>query len=90
LGKTIEIEFSTTNVNDDNAVICDLRGDNGAGLVITATKVSLISEGGVVIETPFKDNESIRVAFVINKYTDATNKCMSFIYINGKIARGAS
>lgn len=89
-GKTIEVEFSTVNVNDDNAIICDLRDDNGAGMLITATKVSLVSEGGVTIETPFKDNETIRVAFVINKSADATNKCMSFIYINGKVARGTS
>ena len=91
LGKTIEIEFLTKNVNDDNAIICDLRSETtGAGILITATKLSLISEAGVVIETPFKNNESLRVAFVINKSSGSTNKCMSFIYINGKLARGTS
>lgn len=91
LGKTIEIEFTTENVNDDNAVICDLRNTNsGAGILITATSVALYSEAGVAIETSFKPNEFIRVAFVINKATGATNKCMSFIHINGKYARGTS
>lgn len=90
-GKTIEIEFTTVNVNDDNAVICDLRNPNsGAGILITATSVALYSEAGVAIETSFKPNEFIRVAFVINKATGATNKCMSFIHINGKYARGTS
>ncbi len=91
LGKTIEIEFLTKNVNNDDAIICDLRSETtGAGILITATKLSLISEAGVVIETPFKNNESLRVAFVINKSSGSTNKCMSFIYINGKLARGTS
>lgn len=89
-GKTIEVEFMTTNVNNDNAIICDLRNENGTGLVITATKVSLISEAGVTIETPFKDGEFIRVGFVINKAVGSTNKCMAFIYVNGKYARGTS
>ena len=89
-GKTIEVEFMTTNVNDDNAIICDLRNGNGTGLVITATKVTLTSEAGVTIETPFKDGEFIRVGFVINKAVGSTNKCMAFIYVNGKYARGTS
>jgi hypothetical protein len=67
LGKTFEIEFATTNVNDDNAIICDLRNANGTGILITATKVQLVSEGGMTIETSFKANEYLRVGFVINK-----------------------
>ena len=90
LGKTIEIEFATTNVNDDNAVICDLRNDNGTGILITATKVQLISSNGVEIETSFKDNEFIRMSFVINRATGSSNKCMSFIYVNGIVSRGVS
>lgn len=90
LGKTIEIEFATTNVHNDDAVICDLRGENGTGILITATKVVLTSDAGVTIDTPFKDNEVNRFAFVINKAQGTTNKCMSFIYVNGKVSRGAA
>lgn len=90
LGKTIEIEFATTNVNDDDAIICDLRNGNGTGILITATKVQLISSDGVQIETSFKDNEFIRLAFVINRATGSSNKCMSFIYVNGIVSRGVS
>ena len=82
-GKTIELEFSTTNVKDDNAVICDLRGTNGTGLLITASKVSITSEGGVTAETEFKSGENIRVSFVINKSEGVTNKQLTFIYANG-------
>lgn len=88
LGKTIEVEFASTNVNDDNAILCDLRDTDGTGLLITATNVKLTSQAGVTIETSYKDNEFIRVAFVINKASGTTNKCMSFIYVNGIVSRG--
>lgn len=90
LGKTIEIEFASTNVNDDDAVLLDLRNSDGAGLLITATNVKLVSQAGVTIETSYKDNEFIRVAFVINKTSGVTNKCMSFIYVNGIVSRGVA
>ena len=36
-GGTYEFEFETRNVTNDDAVICDLRAENGAGLLITAS-----------------------------------------------------
>lgn len=87
-GKTIELEFRTLNVKNDNAVVCDLRDSSGAGLLITATKVSLISKSGVVIETEYKSGEDVRVSFVVNRSSGTANKCLSFIYANGCIARG--
>lgn len=87
-GKTIELEFSTLNVRDDNAVICDLRNTNGTGLLITATKVSLTSENGVTVETEFRSGENVRIAFVINRSSGSLNKGLSFIYTNGIISRG--
>lgn len=87
-GKTIELEFSTLNVRDDGAVICDLRNASGTGLLITATKVSLTSENGVTVETEFRSGENVRIAFVINKSSGTLNKCLSFIYTNGIISRG--
>ena len=87
-GKTIELEFRTLNVKNDDAVVCDLRDSSGAGLLITATKVSLISKSGVVIETEYKSGEDVRVSFVVNRSSGTANKCLSFIYANGCIARG--
>ena len=86
-GKTIEIEWSTKNVIDDNAVICDLRGTDGTGILITATKVSLYSKGGVVIDTEYKSDENVRVGFVINKASGSTYQKLSFIYAKGIISR---
>ena len=87
-GKTIEIEWMTKNVTNDNAVICDLRGENGVGILITATKVSMTSADGVTIETEYKSDENVRVGFVINKSSGVTNQKMSFIYANGILSRG--
>lgn len=89
-GKTIELEFSTLNVRDDDAVICDLRNTDGTGLLITATKVSLTSENGVTVETEFRSGENVRIAFVINRSSGSLNKGLSFIYTNGIISRGES
>lgn len=86
-GKTIEIEWSTKNVMNDNAVICDLRDANGVGILITATKVSMTSADGVVVETEYKSDENVRIGFVINRATGTTNKRLSFIYANGIVSR---
>lgn len=82
-GKTLEFEFSTTGVSDDNAVICDLRDSSGTGILITASSASLTSSGGKVLSRSFKSEENIRVGFVINKNSGVVNKCLAFVYING-------
>lgn len=84
-GKTLEFEFSTANVSDDNAVICDLRNTSGTGLLITASEVKLKSAGGAEVSTKFKSEENIRIAFVINKKSGVANKGLVFIYVNGEL-----
>ena len=86
-GRTLEFEFKTTNVNDDDAVICDLRNDNGVGLLITATKVLLMSEAGVVVENEFKANEEVRIGIVINRASGSSRRGLSMIYANGCMSR---
>ena len=86
-GKTIEFEFKTTNVTDDNAVILDMRDTSGAGILITATKVSITSNAGVTVETEFKENELVRIGFVINKSQNVTRKGLTLIYCNGISSR---
>lgn len=82
-GKTLEFEFSTTGVSDDNAVICDLRDSSGTGILITASSASLVSSGGKILSRSFKSEENIRVGFVINKHSGVVNKGLAFVYING-------
>ena len=88
LGKTIEVEWATKNVTDDNAIVCDLRNSEGIGIVIYATKVEMTSADGVTIATEYKSDENVRIAFVINRATGSTHQCMSFLYANGVVSRG--
>ena len=81
-GKTLEFEFSTRNVEDDDAVVCDLTS-NGVGLLITASEARLTSAAGEVVSTRFKSGEVNRIAFVINRNTGVTFKGLAFIYVNG-------
>jgi len=87
-GRTLEFEFATRNVLDDDAIVCDLRDTSGTGLLITASEASLTSAGGSRVSTKFKAGESNRIAFVINPKNGAVNKGLAFIYING-ICSGA-
>lgn len=82
-GLTLEFEFSTRDVLDNDEVICDLTNDSGTGLKITASEVTLKSAGGAEVTTKFKSEENIRIALVINKNSGVTNKMLAFIYING-------
>ena len=88
-GLTIEMEFATLNVNNENAVLCDLRNASGKGLLLTASEATLTSAGDALVTTKYKSGEDIRLSFVVNPATGATNKGLAFIYING-ILSGAS
>lgn len=81
-GLTLEFEFETRHVLDDDAVICDLRS-NGTGLLITASEASISSAGGASVSTKFKAGESTRIAFVINQVSGVRNLKLVFIYIDG-------
>ena len=77
-GKTIEIEFATRDVmNYDTPIITCYSG--GRGLNITAQKAVMKSEQSAV-DTQFKENEHVRLAFVVEK-NNAHRLLM--IYING-------
>lgn len=77
-GKTIEIEFAVRQVTDyEGAVLSCQQG--GIGLRLTPNTISLTSEQST-LETKYKEDERVRVAFVIEKR--ANNRLMQ-IYING-------
>lgn len=77
-GKTIEVEFSTSGVLDYDAVIFSCMS-GGRGVEITAQRATLKSEQSEVY-TQFKENEHVRVAFVVEKRSE--NRLL-YIYING-------
>lgn len=82
-GKTIELEFATRDILDyDATIISCLSG--GRGLTITPQRATLKSEQSEIF-MQYKEDEHIRVAFVVEKR--AENRLM-LTYING-IASGA-
>ena len=85
-GKTIEFEFASSHVSDDNAVLCDLRNNNGVGILITASEASIASRGGAKLSVKYKPEENTRISFVINRATGTTNKGLVFIYVDGVVS----
>lgn len=88
-GKTIEFAFASRNVTNDEAVLCNLRQDDGVGIKITATEAvlsSLISDGnensGKRVSGKYKSGEDVRISFVITPSSDR----LIYIYINGVLS----
>lgn len=98
-GMTLEFEFETTNVYNDDAVICRICGnDNFApGISIYASGAELVisraaeSEGinagySKAVSTKYKAEENNRISFVITPDSDDEgyyNRILS-IYVNGE------
>ena len=77
-GKTIEIEFATRNImNYDTPIMSCMSG--GRGIVLTSQSAKLASEQASV-ETQFKEDEHVRIAFVVEKRSEHR---LLYCYING-------
>lgn len=77
-GKTIEVEFATRDVLNYDAVIFSAWSGE-RGIQITAQKALLKSEQSEIF-TQYKENETVRIAFVVEKRAE---NCLLAIYING-------
>ena len=77
-GKTIEFEFRTRDVQNYDSQIIDCFNNN-VGFYMTAQKAVLKSEQSE-LTTQYKDNEHIRLSFVIEKR--AENRLI-LVYLNG-------
>lgn len=80
-GKTIEFEFETRDVIDYYAVVIDCLA-GGIGLQVTAQEALFKSEQ-TTVSTRFKEEERVRVSFVVEKKTDYR---LIYIYINGVLS----
>lgn len=77
-GKTIEIEFATHDVLNYDAVLLSCMSE-GRGLEVTTQKATLTSEQSS-IGTQYKEEEHVRLSFVIEKKTSTK---LLLVYING-------
>ena len=92
-GKTVEIEFETEKVNDDNDVLITIGNAERARIEITPTTATLFDNGNnEVIHTNYKSNERIKLAFILNPVTNSSDKNsgIAFIINNGVLERAAS
>lgn len=80
-GKTVEFEFSTSNVTDYDAIVASCW-DNGKGIRITAQKAIFVSTQ-TSVEVQFKEEERVRISFVVEE--TAENRLI-YTYINGVIS----
>lgn len=86
-GKTIEIEFETANVTNDDATVCDMMSADGLGLVISASKATMTVGYGEKesVSTNYMANQNVRISFVL----DSINK-LAIIYVNGIMSGAVS
>lgn len=77
-GKTIELEFAVRDVNNRDAIVINCMSGN-IGIQATADRAFLESEQSL-IDCRYKDEEKIRIAFVIESKSEY--RLMS-IYLNG-------
>ena len=80
-GKTIEFDFATRDVLDyESIIISCLQG--GKGFTFTSQKAILTSEQSTM-EVQYKEDEHVRVSFVIEKRSEHR---LIYAYINGIIS----
>lgn len=88
-GYTIEFEFEMFNVDNYNTPVITCMND-GIGFNITAQNAYIYSRYAT-IGSQYKDNEHVRVAFVISPRTadssyDSNGTRIMYIYLNGVVA----
>ena len=81
-GKTIEVDFATSNVKDYNTVVFSCWSGN-RGLQITPQN-AVIKSANTELNSLYKDNEHIRLTFVIEPLSE--NRLI-YCYINGIMSR---
>ncbi len=80
-GKTIEIDFATRDVlNYDATIVSCMSGDRGFSLT---TQKAVLKSAQSVVSTQYKEDEHVRISFVIEKQTENNNRPLFYIYING-------
>ena len=88
-GRTIEIDFETFQVSDEDATIMSIvNPSTNAGIDVTATSAKIVASGGARVETKYRDGDRLHVTFIINK-TSGDNARMIYIVNNGILERAS-
>ena len=81
-GATVEIDFETTNIKDENAVLLSI----GERLKIKGNSAEFSSVSGVTLTDKFVANKRLKLAFIVHK----SNTSLMEIINNGVSSRCAS
>lgn len=88
-GFTFEIEFETFNVGDKDEPIIWLGDLEGASIQITPNSAFMTNNTGVQrIKTNFRENERVRLSFILNSSVSLTDAQRLYIVNNGVLERG--
>lgn len=86
-GKTIELEFSTSDIKNYNSTVISCTSGSGEqkrGFWVTSQEAFLKTDSNQ-ISIQFKENEHVRITFTIDKIS-GTDKLI-LIYVNGVMSR---
>lgn len=91
-GKTIEFEFKSENVNSNDDVILTIGSDEAGHIDVTPNSATLYVNRQPVVQTNFKANEKIKLAFIFNPSTNSEVPESNLVYIvnNGILERAAN
>jgi hypothetical protein len=91
-GITIELEFMTQNVTDEDTVLCDMineRSTDDCGLLITGSEIRFNTPGGESVSSRFKEGDMNRAVIVVRPYSfenekkEEVFKGLVELYMNG-------
>lgn len=81
-GKTIEIDFESEKVNSSDDIIILIGNRTGARIEITPNRATLYNNSNTtIVETNFKSNERVHLAFIFNTQGNVLNVNNSLVYI---------
>lgn len=95
-GKTIEIEFESEKVSNEDDVLITIGNPQGARIEITPDTATLYNNANTeVVHTNYKSNERVKLAFIINAIQADTSartveSGLAYIVNNGVLERAAS
>lgn len=87
-GVTVEIDFSTANVDDNDAVVASCADASGVGLTITATGATMKSQLNKEVSTKFKPLDRQRLSFTFHRSSNTVEEYgLMTIAWNGQLDR---
>lgn len=95
-GKTIEIEFESEKISDEDDKLVIIGNPQGARIEITPDTATLYNNANAeVVHTNYKYNERLKLAFIINNIPEEQNNRtvesgLAYIVNNGILERSAS